>query len=241
MTPEFEERLYRSGVAHDDGFATGARRQGLLRPELANRIRRTEPQRLGRAGAQGRAHACRRTGLPVRDDPNGGVDHPRDRYPRDERPHPRWSDERRHHDRARLHRTRVRVRRRGGGHQGRARRRRVGHQRLQDVHHQRPHCRLHLLAGAHEPREAKTPGADDVSRTDRVRRFRSPSGMDAVRGAHEHHVLRRRPHRRRVAYRRSRCRLAGARALVAGRTRLGVGPTPCPATAPRRAMGTKHR
>ena len=23
MTPEFEERLYRSGVAHDDGFATG--------------------------------------------------------------------------------------------------------------------------------------------------------------------------------------------------------------------------
>ena len=36
MTPEFEERLYRSGVAHDDELCHGACRQGLLRPELAN-------------------------------------------------------------------------------------------------------------------------------------------------------------------------------------------------------------
>ena len=46
------------------------------------------------------------------------------------------------------------------------------------------------------------------------RRFRSASGMDAVWGAHEHHVLRRRPHRRRVANRRRRWRLAGARAVA---------------------------
>ena len=32
MTPEFEERLYRSGVAHDDGFATGLVDKGYFAP-----------------------------------------------------------------------------------------------------------------------------------------------------------------------------------------------------------------
>ena len=108
---------------------------------------------------------CRRAGLPVRDHADGGLGHPTGRHTGDEGPNPCRGDERRHHHRAGLHRTRVRVRRRGGDHEGRARRRRVDHQRLQDVHNQRTHRRLRLPAGPNEPREAEAQGPHHVPRS----------------------------------------------------------------------------
>ena len=156
MTPEFEERLYRSGVAHDDGFAKGLVDKGYFAPSwptefggqnrnawdeqvLKEELMRVDAPVYLSETTRMVASIIREIGTPVMKDRiiggamNGDITIALG-----------FTEPECGSDVA------------AAATRGCARRRRVGHQRLEDVHHQRSHCRLHLLAGAHEPREAKT-------------------------------------------------------------------------------------
>ena len=161
LTPDFEERLYRSGVAHDDEFAHGLVDKGLFAPQgsaievqlLKEEMMRFDAPVYLSETSRMVASVIRHAGTPemreriVPGAMNGG-----------------------HHHRARVHRTRVRLRRRGGANESGAFRRRLDHQRIEDVHHERSYRRLRLPAGPDQPRDAQAQGPDDVPRAARRRR-----------------------------------------------------------------------
>ena len=72
LTPDFEERLTAVARARRR-VRPGPRRERTILPRRARRVRRTEPQSMGRTGRQRGDHAFRRAGVPVRDDTNGGL------------------------------------------------------------------------------------------------------------------------------------------------------------------------
>ena len=137
MTPELEERMYRTGVSNDEGFTRALAEQGWLAPgwpvELGGQGR--DPVEMLTLHEELRVQ--RRPDLRHRHDDHGGHRPAGRRHPGAEEDHPEGA-RRRGHLRARLQRARGRFRCGRGHHPGRARRRRVGHQRPEDVHHERP-------------------------------------------------------------------------------------------------------
>ena len=99
--------------------------------------------------------------------------------------------------RHRLHRARRRHRPRVAHHARRSRRRRLGHQRPEDLHDPRPRRRLHLARGAHRHRSAEAQGHHDHPGADLVARLLGDADPHARRRAHQRDLLRRRARARR--------------------------------------------
>ena len=103
-----------------------------------------------------------------------------------------------------------------------ARRRRVDHQRPEDVHEHRPGRHPRVRACSDRSQRAEAPGPDAVHGADEQRRLRVPAHAHARRSDHDHHVLQRRAHSRLGAHRRGERRLgrdgpgAGLRARGGG-------------------------
>ena len=109
-----------------------------------------------------------------------------------------------------LQRARQRLRPGRHHHPRRARRRRVGDQRGEDVDHHGPRGQVADPAHPHRPRPGATPWADDVHPPDGHPWHHRRPGAHHGHRAHQRHLLRRRPGRRRGRARR-RQRRAGAR------------------------------
>ncbi len=77
-------------------------------------------------------------------------------------------------------------------HARRARRRRLGHQRPEDLHDPRPRRRLHLARRAHRSRRAEAQGHLDHPGADLVARLLGDADPHARRRAHQRDLLRRR-------------------------------------------------
>ena len=109
-----------------------------------------------------------------------------------------------------LHRTRGRLGRRHLQDPGGARRRRLDHQRLQDVHLERAQRAVRLPDHQHRPRRAQAQEPDDVPGAAGPARRRDPGHPHRRRRPHQHHLLQRRARRRPVPHRRGQRRLGGA-------------------------------
>ena len=163
------------------GVPPGARRAGVDRGVVARGVRRPGPRSDGDDRAARRAAPGRRPDRRSRSD-----DH--------DRPHPpgrrhRGAEAAVHPSRAggrdplrpRLHRTRLGLRRRRGEDPRRARRRRVGHRRPEDVHDVGPRGHVRLPAHPHEPRRAQAQGPHHVPRA--ARRARASRSTPCTRWA----------------------------------------------------------
>ena len=201
MTPELAERLYRSGVAHDDDFAAGLVENGLFAPGW--------PTEFGGGGSQGdrgpvahgRNAASRRAGLPVGDHANGGLGDPSGRHPGDAGANSRW----------------VRWTAKSPSHWA------SPNQSAAPMSRRRPPRRsaTATIGSSTAPRcspptvtsptmSSYSPGPVPTSRSTRgspcfwsrsTRRSRGPGGVDIVWRAHQHHLLQRRARRRRLPHR----------------------------------------
>ncbi len=112
--------------------------------------------------------------------------------------------------RHRLHRARRGHRPRVAQDQGRARRRRVHHQRAEGLHEPRERLRLHLARGAHEHRGQEAQGHLDHHRAHRHARLLVQADRQLRQHQHEHHLLRGRARPRRP--------ISSARRTRAGRS-----------------------
>ena len=193
LTPELEERLYRSGVSHDDEFVRALGARNWIAPEwsregfealdvpsvhaVLDELTKADAPMYAVGTSLMVARVIRAVGsaeLPRDDRAQGG--------------------HRRSHHRPGHERTRGGLRRRQRADEGPPRRRGVGDRRTEDVHHERPRLRLRLPPGPNRPGQRASPRVDDVPRPPRPRRLRGPSRLHHVRRADEHHVLQRALH-----------------------------------------------
>ncbi len=121
----------------------------------------------------------------------------------------------------RLHRARGRLRRRDLQDPRGARRRRLGDQRLQDVHHRCAQLPVRLPDHQHRPRCAETQEPHHVSGAARLAGDRDPGHPHRRRRPDEHRLLQRRPRRRQVPARRGERRLDGGAGTAQRRARRG--------------------
>ena len=90
-----------------------------------------------------------------------------------------------------------------------ARRRRLRHQRPEDVHQRRGVRRLHLAGGAHRSGSQEAQGHHDLHRADVVAGLLLEAAAHHARGVHVLHLLRRRPGARERDRRAARTRAGG--------------------------------
>ncbi len=188
----------------DRADVAGRRRRRRARPVPSRRHRGRHPRGGGPDDRVGHHHAARQRRQGPGQRRAQGSDPSRRRG-------------RQHADLPRLHRTRGRLRRLRLQDPIRPRRRRVGGERTEDVHHLRPPCRL--LLPAHEKRSGleRTPRAHHVRDADGHSRHRDPGRQHDGLRAHQHRLLQRRPRQRLLPSGRGRRRPPRHAGRVGGR------------------------
>ncbi len=223
------------------GLPPGPGRARVARARMARRVRGAGP------GRDGDGRLLR--GVPAGRCPHlrgGHHAHDRERHPTPrhrgaEAGDPAARPAGRDHHRARLHRARVRLRRGRRPDPGGARRRRVGHQRAEDVHDQRAGRRLRLHAHPHQSRRGEAPGPDHLPGADAPGRRRGPAGLHPLGGADQRDLLLRRPRARQLPGRRGRRWLAGDDRRAHLRAQRGPGGRVHPGARRHGALGQHQR